>query len=73
MNKPIIVFGTGRSGTTLLAKIMSFADEVVYPSQITSRLPHKLVVSKIYLLISKSKIFGKFARRLIRISEAYPF
>ncbi|MBN2521825.1 MAG: sulfotransferase [Bacteroidales bacterium] len=73
MNKPIIVFGTGRSGSTLFARIMSCADEVVYPSQITSRLPRLLFISKLYLGISKIRILGKAMRRMIHISEAYPF
>ena len=73
MKRPIIIFGTGRSGSTLFAQIMSCADEVVYPSQITSKLPRLLFLSRLYLRFSKTRIFGRLARRMIRISEAYPF
>lgn len=73
MDKPIIIISTGRSGSTVFADMLSYHKDLVFISQITSKVPKMLWLSRLFLRLSKIPAIGKVIKRLIKISEGYPF
>lgn len=72
MKRPIIVIGSGRAGSTIFSRTLSRHKSFVYMSQITTRLPRLMFLSRWYLRFSKLPIIGLFVHKIVKLAEAYP-
>jgi len=71
MERPIIVIGSGRSGSTAFARVLANHGRLVYMSQLTSKLPRLLFLSRFYLRLTQLPIVGSSLRRVFKMAEAY--
>lgn len=71
IKKPIIIVGSGRSGSTAFARTLSNHRDLVYMTQLTSKIPRFLFLSRLYLRITKLPVIGNPARKIFKLAEAY--
>ena len=71
----IIVHGPGRSGTTLLANILSLHKDLTWVSTYVNKFPKHLYLTKLNSILENSQIekFGRTRKHIPGPSEAYKF
>lgn len=70
--RPIILVGTGRCGSTLLHRILSYHPNLAWLTPLTHLLPRRPWVTR-WATPAVDTAAGDLLRRWIRPSEAYPF
>lgn len=73
VRKPIIIFGTGRTGSTLLHDMISRHDEVAWLSALCDRYPSRPGLSRALLMAVDYPGFGTILRKRIGPAECYNF
>jgi omega-hydroxy-beta-dihydromenaquinone-9 sulfotransferase len=70
---PLFMVGAGRSGSTLLARLVSKHPHVSYLTREMARTPHRPHRNRRLLRVVDTPILGSLLRRRCEIAEAYPF
>jgi len=73
IEKPIIIVGTGRSGTTIFYKILSQHKDVVWLSSLLSKFPEKLWIERYFHTLVKLPILGYLLKKRYPPTETYTF
>jgi hypothetical protein len=73
ITKPIIIFGTGRSGTTVLQQMLSEHPHLAWMSELCDRYPDKLIFNKILMKSLDFRPWEKILRKKIQAGECYKF
>lgn len=71
--KPIIIFGTGRSGTTVFHQMLSEHPHLAWLSRLCDKYPDKLVLSKILMKSLEYPPLERMLRKKIHAGECYRF
>jgi len=73
VKKPIVIIGTGRSGSTVFHDILSLHPEVAWITGLSSRFKKSSVLSRYFLNLVDFPVINKIIKKKIKPSEAYPF
>lgn len=73
LEKPVIVFGTGRSGTTVLHHMLSTHRDVSWLSKLCNRYPQRPELNRLLMSCLRYPVLGPIAGRKWHPSEAYLF
>ncbi len=73
VTKPLIIFGTGRSGTTIFYQMLSEHPHVAWLSSLCERYPDKPFLNRYLMRALDLPVVGNFLRTQIHPSEAYGF
>ena len=73
LESPIIVFGVGRSGTTLFQKMLSLHPQAAWLSPFCDWLPRRQYVNRWLMRALGVPLLGGWLQRRIKPSECYPF
>ncbi len=71
--KPIIVFGTGRSGTTIFHQMLSEHPNVAWLSGFCNRYPDKPILNRLLMKLLEYPFIEKILRKKFRPREGYEF
>ncbi len=73
IKKPIIIIGTGRSGSTMFHEIMCQHPNLSWFSVLLSKYPKRTKLNRFFLKISDLPIIGKLLKQKIIPSETYNY
>lgn len=73
ITKPIIIFGTGRSGTTVLQQMLSQHPRLAWMSELCDRYPDTLIFNKILMKFLDFPPLERILRKKIQAGECYKF
>lgn len=73
LEKPIVVFGTGRSGTTVFHRMLSTHRSVSWLSTLCNRTPQRPELNRLLMSSLQHPVLGRMAERRWPPSEAYHF
>ena len=74
IDRPVFIFGTGRSGTTLFLNVLAFHPDFAWFSNFSKRFPSHVSVaflSRIHDIPMADRLFSKSLRYLPRPAESY--
>ena len=72
LNTPIIIFGTGRSGTTIFQQMLSRHPNLAWLSPTLHFFPKRLGLNKLFMYLMDSPPLENLLRKNIDASEGYP-
>jgi len=70
---PIVIFGTGRCGSTLLADLFTRHERIAWLSRLNILFPDRPGINRALLGALDLPLLGRRLRDVMRSSEAYPF
>lgn len=70
---PIIIFGTGRSGTTIFTRMLSEHPNLYWLSNLSAKYPDKIILNRTLMRALDFKILNRLLRKRYKPIEAYPF
>lgn len=73
VNKPIIVFGTGRSGTTIFHQMLSEHPELAWISELVNKFPSKPHLNQMLMKAFEYEQVEQLLRKKIYPGECYDF
>lgn len=73
ITKPIIIFGTGRSGTTVFHQMLSEHHHLAWMSRLCDIFPDKLILNRMLMRSLEYPLLEKFIRSNIDARECYQF
>jgi omega-hydroxy-beta-dihydromenaquinone-9 sulfotransferase len=73
VTKPIFVFGTGRSGSTIFFDVLARHPQVAWLSQLSRQFPRQYWLNRALLRARSVRWIDSFLDRRLGPSEAYPF
>jgi len=73
IEKPLILIGAGRSGSTLLHSLLSRHPNAAWPTSAVNQLPTQPLVNRLLLGMNEIPGVERLSRRLASASEAYDF
>lgn len=73
IKKPVIVFGTGRSGTTVFLRMLSTHESVSWLSTLCNRNPRRPELNRLLMSSLRYPVIGGILARRWNPSEAYRF
>lgn len=72
-SSPIIVFGTGRSGTTIFQQMLSEHPDLIWLSRLSNKYPDKLVWNRALMRVLDFPVLNGVFRSRFHPSESYAF
>jgi len=73
IEKPIIIFGTGRSGTTVFHRMLSTHPRIAWLSGVCDKYPDKPTLNRVLMRALEFPLLNKILRKRISPSECYTF
>lgn len=73
LEKPIVIFGTGRSGTKVFQKVFSYHPNVAWLTALNNYFPAQPFINKLVLKAVDLPVFGNWLRNNINPGEVYSF
>jgi omega-hydroxy-beta-dihydromenaquinone-9 sulfotransferase len=73
VEKPIFIFGTGRSGTTIFHQILSNHPNVAWLSSLCNKYPDKPFMNGLILRAIGYPLIGRLLRKTVKPVECYDF
>lgn len=73
LDRPIFIFGTGRSGTTIFHKMLSEHPSVVWTSHLCNFFPQRLSLNRGLMYLQDIPLINDISRRLLKPVEVYKF
>lgn len=73
ITNPIIIFGTGRSGTTVFHQMLSEHPNLAWLSPLINKYPDKFILNKIIMRLFENPSLANVLRKRIKPVEGYAF
>jgi len=73
LERPIFIVSSGRAGSTVFARLLSYHPRLAFLTQLSGRIPHRPALNRLALRAMSLPGLGSLVRRRIWCSEAYKY